>query len=188
MNLESLVQDYRNGDRSARDIIIKELMPIAEGYGKILSSTFGFRGFKAQELISEAYCILVDLVDDADQKLNDNNITGYIKFYLPKRLRDFMWQDCVVVVPASTHKLNDVPRAKIEPIFEQYKTDSAESRVRDVLEDIDRIIQTEDERKFIAYRMAGYQNNEIAQLTGMSVVNVSRMRSELFRRYTVICT
>ena len=188
MELESLVQDYRNGDRSVRDIIIKELMPIAEGYGKILSSSFGYRGFKAQELISEAYCILVDLVDEADQKLQDNNITGYIKFYLPKRLRDFMWDDCVVVVPSSTHKLQNVGRAKIEPIFEQYKTDASESKVRDLLEDIDRIIQNEDERKFIAYRMAGYQNTEIAQMMGTYPVNISRMRTELERRYNLICT
>lgn len=176
--LEEVVSRYRCGERECRDIIINEFIPYATKIGGVLASAFNLKGFRHSEVIAEAYCALVNIVDEADIVLVDNNIKAYIKATLANKVKTFLWEDSVVRVPQGSKK---VERARVEHAydFEVYDDDTT-SRLMD---DLDIIIENPVEHDFIAYRMAGYKNCEIAEKLGISQAEVSRMRTSLHERY-----
>lgn len=176
--LVELVSRYRNGEREVRDIIINEFIPYATKIGNVYGHAFNLTGFRRSEVIAESYCALVHIVDEADINLVDNNIKAYIKGTLPKRVKAFLWEDCVVRVPQGT---KGKARAKVEHAFDfEVYDDDTTSRLMD---DLDIIIENPMEHDFVAYKMAGYKNYEVAEKLGISQNEVSKMRQSLYQRF-----
>ena len=176
--LNELVCRYRGGERECRDIIINEFMPYAAKIGHVYGHAFNLKGFRLSEVIAESYGALVHIVDEADVNLNDNNIKAYIRGALPKRVKSFLWEDCVVRVPQGT---KGKARAKVEHAFDfEVYDDDTTSRLMD---DLDIIIKNPMEHDFVAYKMAGYKNYEVAEKLGISQTEVSKMRHSLYQRF-----
>lgn len=176
--IEEIVARYREGDRDCRDILINELLPYATKIGCVYGHAFNLKGFRFSELVAESYYALVDILDEADVRLVDNNIKTYIRSILAKRLKAFLWEDCVIRVPQGT---KGKARAKIEHAFDfEVYDDDTTSRLMD---DLDIIIENPMEHDFVAYKMAGYKNYEVAEKLGISQNEVSKMRSSLYQRF-----
>ena len=130
--IEEIVARYREGDRDCRDILINELLPYATKIGCVYGHAFNLKGFRFSELVAESYYALVDILDEADVRLVDNNIKTYIRSILAKRLKAFLWEDCVIRVPQGT---KGKARAKIEHAFDfEVYDDDTTSRLMDDLD------------------------------------------------------
>lgn len=181
--LLDLVQRYRAGDQTAREPIINGHLRLAR---KIAGSLIKFNTKHSAyyDLQGEAWLALVKAVDNAPNRLEDDNITPYIKSSVRWACRRFLQSNHVLPIPTRTliRSKGQLKTFKREPSLE----DLAETTVNPVLiELIESCAESPVEMEILKQRIEGYTDSEIATHFGRSREYVTKIRSRVQDRFEV---
>lgn len=184
--LDALVIRLKNGDETAKDQIILGFVQVVQR----IAFNWHRRTKRSLDMLEgEALYLLTLAVNKAQRKLTDNNIGPYINTYVNRNLVKYLYTNRYL--PASPEKLKKLRILRcplFAPIYEDESSilvdwkQMEEQEMNELLQTIEFCIQTNEERTVFTLRIAGYKNEEIAGVMGLSYHQVGRIRRELERR------
>jgi hypothetical protein len=173
----TLVRCVQSGDLTAKDDLLYQFLGyVKTRLGKILSTDTRLRN-NMDGLVSYLIEWLVKLVEQISYGMPDNNILHYISKSL--RYRCFDYLGTLLAFGPIDHKycINLNQRSMcLESI-------PMPSNAEELLEKLQSLVATNNEREFIRLRIDGYKNTEIAKLLDITTTDVSRIRKTLERRF-----
>ncbi len=193
-----------------RDKIIYSHMKLAVS----IASRFGYKfKNKIDDLVGEAFLVLVRYVGVAAIRLNDNNITPYLKSALHGELGEYINEDKTVHMPGRTVRyfgekgryislekipfkitlLNDTPNKGEDTDAYEYNNAMQNSYIipetsddkteSEVLEILDKVTPNLIEKRVIELRAQGYTYQEIGPKVGCSKSSISIMVQNIEERF-----
>ncbi len=181
-SLERRVIALRLGDMSQAQPITIQLMRL------VMSLVANFaHPRRTPDLIGVALLTLVESVNDAPEKLVDNNIIPYVSANINWRLKDFIDNDHVFRVPSST--LRALKRKGVEVQLHLRSGLSYDAIARpeapslELREMLQKIVHNDREKMVLQMRSEGHVLETIAESLGVSVSLIHKMKSELRERF-----
>lgn len=161
-NQDQAVEDYRKGDNSLLDsLIVNHLAVVDEIARQYVSPRFTF-----DELQEYGYFVLVNLIRCAQSRLYDNNLTGFVRCGLRKKLKHYM---------AREPKLGTRSRIERVVLPDVVEHDSDVVVDRSIFwESVEISIKTPRQRKIVELKLQDYEFREIADQLGCSTATAQR--------------
>lgn len=185
-DMERRVVALRLGDRSQVNEICIRLMRLTMS----LVANYA-QPRRTPDLIGVALLTLVETVNIAVDRLEDNNIIPFVSTHITHRLRDAIAKDHVVCVPART--LRSLKQKGIDafvPLTGAYTgfegIAQSESPSLECRELLDKIVRNDRDRVFLQMRGECHGLAAIADSIGVSVGLVHKWKAELRTRYDAL--
>lgn len=154
------------------------------------------------DIVSVALLELQEAVTRAATALTDNNIAPYLTVSISRAINKYISENKIITIPAETKRLNGLQDIKVSSIHAKLDiktTEDAEfSRdakleqalaapdtkgVEKIWERLFEIATNDLECEILILKSQGYTNNEVASLLGKYPSQISKIKSDLERRY-----
>jgi len=199
--LELVTLYIKIGDEDARNKIINSHMPLAFD----IASKYSYRvRNRVDDLQSEAVLALVEAVDKARVKIQDNIISPYINSYIHGKLSLYLRHDSTVYIPpAEVKRRSNVNAKKLtyntfaislpdidnlayvdiddSPVTEQYTVDECQY---DIDESMKRL--NKQEQTVLSYRLIGYNDPQIGVMLSVSKERIRQVREQIKKKFNGI--
>lgn len=172
-----------NADKKLRDYIIMSHLRVAMSIVNQASQ----RAFKGAEddLIGEAMLLLSRRLNEAPEKLFDDNITPYLLDSFMHNLLDAVGYNRAVRIPRSTVREQlrsggniDLPNSQSLETIPELEVPALEFQ-----DDFKRLVRNPKEKDMIDLLIEGYTAVEVAEKLGLSPTRISQMRRALESRW-----
>lgn len=197
---------YLTGRLRSGEIVHDEREELARGFIrlalKIAASYAARRPQKGDDFASAALFGIAYAIETAREKLEDDNITGWIIANIRRFLRQFYERDHIVRTPARTYhhkKTHGVEMVTTSVITMDDREINAGAnnrkastyhRIRnvsggysDLREILDKSARDEVDRDILKLRSQGYNDVEISSMTGISKSTINARRAEMETRF-----
>ncbi len=137
---------------------------------------------RTPDLIGVALLTLVESVQSASVKLEDNNIIPWVSAHINRRLKDYCQDDHLVRIPGRTlrHKGGEVRLFTRQGDFGAAKPDRPSLECIEIL---NKIVHTDLERLYIEMKAQGNILQTIADAAGVSIGAIHKLKMELRERF-----
>lgn len=143
---------------------------------------------RTPDLIGTALLTLVEVVNDAAARLDDNNILPFVSTHISLRLKDMIASDHVVCIPPRT--LRDWKRRGIEAFVPLTSTlvglegvARPEAPSLECMDSLAKIIRDDRDKLIVEMRSQAYGLKVIAEALGVSIGTVHNLKRELRERF-----
>jgi DNA-directed RNA polymerase specialized sigma24 family protein len=189
VEMEARVAALRSGQATQTDlnwIIMQHMRMTLAKVGEFV------RYSQVPDFIGEAMLLLVETVNRASLTLTDNNITAYISGTFNRRFYDFIGTDPTLRIPRRTIRrankegTTHLARREAVPISTVEPTVLPEEPMVDIIDLLERVPRTRQERTALRLRMAGFNYEEIGERIHIRKSRVSEVFDGLRVRYEAI--
>lgn len=194
----ALVAKLRTGDKTVVTKLIEHNIRLA----MTIVSYYGRRS-QVEDIVSIALLELTMAVERAAKSLVDDNIGPYLTVSISRAINKFLAEDRLISIPVETKRIKGLPDIKVSSINNKLHMDDKDDSFADarkvhfdaalvapdskgtdkIWERLFEITKTDLEREIILLKSQGYTNNEVAALLDEQPSKISRIKSELERRY-----
>lgn len=168
-----MLKDYLSGQLEYRDKIITHYIPLVTGMAYNIAKQYHK---DVDIIISEATYHLIKIVDEAPFKYDA--IEPLIRCVIPLRIKDFIREDTNIRIPESSQR-----RFKIQSTEVELTDDPSYSDIRFREIELFDCLVSDLERNIVLMRLQGYTDEEISNIVNVSRTAVSRIRSEIAKRF-----